>query len=126
MENSAPEPEAPKKDVLEGLAASGGKYTGTARICTDPSHFALGQPGDVLIARATMPSYNVLLPIVGAVVTDRGGALCHAAIVSREYGLPCVVGTRDATRRIEDGDVVTVDGDTGRVEITQKAMERAS
>ncbi len=126
MEDSAPEPAAPKKDVLEGLAASAGSYTGTARICTDPSHFGAVEPGDVLVARATMPSYNVLLPIVGAVVTDRGGALCHAAIVSREYGLPCVVGTRDATRRIEDGDRVTVDGDTGRVVIEEKAMERAS
>jgi pyruvate,water dikinase len=126
MEDSAPEPEAPRKDVLEGLAACGGRYTGTARICTDPSHFAAVQPGDVLIARATMPSYNVLLPIVGAVVTDRGGALCHAAIVSREYGLPCVVGTRDATSRIADGDVITVDGDTGHVEVSRKVMECAS
>lgn len=117
MDKDAPEPEAATPEVLTGLPASRGRYTGPARIVTSVEAFDAVQPGDVLIARATMPAYNALLPIVGAIVTDKGGALSHAAIVSREYGLPCVVGTRDATTRITDGTIVTVDGDAGVVEI---------
>jgi len=119
MERDAPEPEAPAAEVLTGRAARSGRYTGPVRLATSPGDFGKVKPGDVLVARTTMPAYNVLLPIVGAIVTDKGGALSHAAIVSREYGLPCVVGTRDATQRLQDGDVVTVDGDTGTVEITR-------
>lgn len=117
MDLDAPAPEKPREDRLEGLPASGGRYRGPARIAVAPDQFASVRPGDVLIARATMPAYNVLLPIVGAIVTDKGGALCHAAIVAREYGLPCVVGTRDATIRLRDGMIVEVDGDAGTVEI---------
>ena len=69
------------------------------------------------MAATTCPSYNVLLPILGAIVTDRGGLLSHAAIVAREYGLPAVVGSRDATRKIPDGARVRVDGRAGTVEL---------
>ena len=117
MDRDAPAPAQPSPEVLRGLPASAGKYRGPARIAVSPDQFASVRPGDVLIARATMPAYNVLLPIVGAIVTDKGGALCHAAIVSREYGLPCVVGTRDATTRLRDGMMVEVDGTTGTVEL---------
>lgn len=118
MDGTSPLPEKkPSAEALRGFPASSGKYRGPARIAIAPEQFASVRPGDVLIARATMPSYNVLLPIVGAIVTDKGGALCHAAIVSREYGLPCVVGTRDATSRLRDGMIVEVDGDSGTVEI---------
>jgi phosphoenolpyruvate synthase/pyruvate phosphate dikinase len=58
-----------------------------------------------------------VLPLLGAIVTDRGGQLCHAAIVAREYGIPCVVGTREATKIIEDGMRVKVDGERGVVEV---------
>lgn len=119
MDRDAPEPEKPSADLLRGLAASKGKYRGPVRIAIAPEQFANVRPGDVLVVRATMPAYNVLLPIVGAIVTDKGGTLCHAAIVSREYGLPCVVGTRDATNRLRDGDLVEVDGDAGTVEIVR-------
>jgi pyruvate,water dikinase len=75
------------------------------------------ESGDVLVTRTTSSGYNVLLPLLGAVVTDRGGALCHTAIVAREFGIPAVVGTGDATARIPDGARIVVDGDRGVVEI---------
>ena len=121
MDRDAPEPEKPVADVLSGLAASKGQYTGPARIVVKAEDFAKVQPGDVLVARATMPAYNVLLPIVKAIVTDKGGVLCHAAIVSREYGIPAVVGTREATLKLKDGDIVTVDGDAGVVRMGERA-----
>ncbi len=102
-------------EVIEGLAASVGQAEGPARVVRTPEDFALVEPGDVLVARATTPTYNVLLPLLGGIVTDRGGRLCHAAIVSREYGIPCVVGTRVATDRIPDGARVRIDGDSGQV-----------
>ena len=63
----------------------------------------------------------MVLPLLGAIVTDRGGQLCHAAIVAREYGIPGVVGTREATSLIEDGDRVRVDGTTGEVHVLAPA-----
>ena len=75
------------------------------------------EPGDVLVTRSTSPYFNVVLPMLGAIVTDRGGALSHAAIVAREYGIPCVVGAVGATSRITTGDTITVDGDAGTVTI---------
>jgi pyruvate,water dikinase len=71
----------------------------------------------VLVTRATSPYFNVVLPMLGAIVTDRGGALSHAAIVAREYGIPGVVGTREATSTIPDGARVRVDGTNGEVTI---------
>lgn len=99
--------------VVRGISASPGCYEGTARIVSGPAQFDKLRAGDVLVARSTSPTYNIILPMLGAVVTDRGGALSHAAIVSREFGIPGVVGCRDATQRIPDGARVRVDGSTG-------------
>jgi pyruvate,water dikinase len=107
----------PRETVVTGTAASAGRYVGTARLVLEPQDFAKVRQGDVLIARITTPAYNVLLPLLGAVVTDRGGLLSHPAIVSREYGIPGVVGTRDASTRIPDGATVEVDGGTGTVRV---------
>ena len=74
-----------------------GSYEGTARLVSSPAEFDRIQPGDVLVTRMTSPYFNVVLPLLGAIVTDRGGQLCHAAIVAREYGIPGIVGTREAT-----------------------------
>ena len=73
--------------------------------------------GDVLITESTTEAFNILLPLLGGIVTDNGGLLSHAAIVSREYGIPGVVGTREATERIADGVLVRVDGDAGEVTV---------
>jgi pyruvate,water dikinase len=104
-------------DVLYGLAASKGVYEGPARRVSGPSEFGRIQKGDVLVTEATSEAFNILLPLLGAIVTDNGGLLSHSAIVSREYGIPGVVGTREATERIKDGVRVRVDGTAGEVTI---------
>jgi pyruvate,water dikinase len=71
----------------------------------------------VLVTVSTTESFNTVLPLLGALVTDSGGLLSHAAIVSREFGIPSVVGTRDATILIPDGALVRVTGDSGEVEV---------
>jgi pyruvate,water dikinase len=103
--------------VLYGLAASKGVYEGTARRIAGPSEFGRILKGDVLITASTTEAFNILLPLLGGIVTDNGGLLSHAAIVSREYGIPGVVGTREGTERIADGVRVRVDGDAGEVTI---------
>jgi pyruvate,water dikinase len=103
--------------VIKGLAASAGVYEGVVRRVNGPKDFNLIQKGDVLLTEATTEAFNILLPLLGAIVTDSGGALSHAALVSREYGIPGVVGTRDATERIPDGVRVRVDGDQGEVTV---------
>jgi phosphohistidine swiveling domain-containing protein len=110
--------EAPHEEhLLRGLAASGGVYEGPARRVSGPSEFNRIVQGDVLVTESTTEAFNILLPLLGAIVTDSGGLLSHSAIVAREYGIPGVVGTRDATERIPDGTRVRVDGDAGEVTV---------
>ena len=101
--------------VFYGLAASKGVYEGPARRVSGPAEFDRIVKGDVLVTESTTEAFNILLPLLGGIVTDNGGLLSHAAIVAREYGIPGVVGTREATERIHDGDLVRVDGDAGEV-----------
>lgn len=103
--------------VLYGLAASKGIYEGPARRVSGPSEFGLIAKGDVLITESTTEAFNILLPLLGGIVTDNGGLLSHAAIVAREYGIPGVVGTREATEKIATGTRVRVDGDAGEVTV---------
>ncbi|MGO9241618.1 MAG: PEP-utilizing enzyme [Bryobacteraceae bacterium] len=100
---------------LRGLAASRGVYEGPARRVSHPSEFDRIVRGDVLVTESTTEAFNILLPLLGAIVTDSGGLLSHSAIVAREYGIPGVVGTREATGRIAEGVRVRVDGDKGEV-----------
>jgi pyruvate,water dikinase len=102
---------------LRGLAASRGIYEGPARRVSSPAEFDRIQKGDVLVTEATTEAFNILLPLLGAIVTDSGGLLSHSAIVAREYGIPGVVGTREATGRIGDGVRVRVDGNAGEVTV---------
>ncbi|WP_210547242.1 PEP-utilizing enzyme [Rhodoferax sp. PAMC 29310] len=99
---------------VKGLSVSPGVYEGIARVVNHESEFGRIQQGDVLVTRSTSPYFNVVLPLLGAIVTDRGGQLFHAAIVAREYGIPAVVGTTDACK---DGARVRVDGATGEVTV---------
>ena len=103
--------------LVRGVGASPGVYAGTARLISSPTQFGRLRPGDVLVTHSTTESFNAVLPLLGAIVTNAGGLLCHAAIVSREYGIPGVVGTRDATALIADGTRVRVDGSTGEVRV---------
>ena len=107
-----------EENVLHGLAASGGVYEGTARRISGPAEFDRIVQGDVLVTESTTEAFNILLPLLGAIVTDSGGLLSHSAIVAREYGIPGVVGTRDGTGRIPDGARVRVDGDAGEVTVS--------
>jgi phosphohistidine swiveling domain-containing protein len=103
--------------ILYGIAASKGVYEGPARRVSGPSEFGQIAKGDVLVTESTTEAFNILLPLLGGIVTDNGGLLSHAAIVAREYGIPGVVGTREATGRIANGVLVRVDGDAGEVTV---------
>ena len=104
-------------DVLTGVPGSPGTATGRARVVLHPSDpFAL-EPGDVLIAPITDPAWTPLFVPAAAVVVNVGAQVSHAVIVSRELGIPCVVSVLDATTRIADGALVSVDGSTGTVTI---------
>jgi pyruvate,water dikinase len=106
-----------EESKLRGLGASGGVYEGPARRVAGPAEFDRIVQGDVLLTESTSEAFNILLPLLGAIVTDSGGLLSHSAIVAREYGIPGVVGTRDGTDRIPDGVLVRVDGDAGEVTV---------
>ena len=112
----APEPQTEAHRV-RGLGVSPGTYEGTARLIRGTSEFGRIEPGDVLVTNSTTTAFNIVLPLLGAIVTDRGGLLSHAAIVAREYGIPGVVGCTDATRVLPDGALVRVDGAAGEVEV---------
>jgi phosphohistidine swiveling domain-containing protein len=104
---------------VTGLGVSSGRYAGRACVVRGAEDFEKIMSGDVLVSQITTPTYNVVLPLLGAIVTDRGAALSHAAIVAREFGIPAVVGTNDATSRIPDGARVVVDGDRGIVTLEE-------
>jgi phosphohistidine swiveling domain-containing protein len=106
-----------EESLLRGLAASRGVYEGPARRVAGPAEFDRIVQGDVLVTESTSEAFNILLPLLGAIVTDSGGLLSHPAIVAREYGIPGVVGTREATERIADGMRVRVDGNAGEVTV---------
>ncbi|KRE92263.1 phosphoenolpyruvate synthase [Nocardioides sp. Soil774] len=111
----AEEPAGEQRVLVRGLAASSGRAVGVVRVLTDPSQRDLLLPGEVLVAPMTSPDWMSAIRRASGLVTDGGGMTCHAAIVAREVGVPCVVGTRDATTRLRDGEVVTVDGALGLV-----------
>jgi pyruvate,water dikinase len=104
-----------KGDVIKGVAASPGKVMGVARILHGPEDFSKMKPGDVLVAPITTPAWTPLFAMAAAIVTDVGGPLSHGSIVAREYGIPAVLGTQVATRRIQTGQTITVDGSAGKV-----------
>ena len=101
--------------IVRGVPASGGRATGRVRIIRDPDHGHELLPGEILVAPITAPAWTPLFGRAAAVVTDVGSALAHASIIAREYGIPAVVGCGDATSRLHDGQLVTVDGARGTV-----------
>ncbi|UNX53348.1 PEP-utilizing enzyme [Georgenia sp. TF02-10] len=106
----------PPEAAIIGQPASAGRATGPVRIITGPEDLAHFTTGDVLVARSTAPAWTPLFARAAAVVTDGGTLAAHASLVAREYGIPAVVGTGDATARLHDGQLVTVDGGAGTVE----------
>lgn len=108
---------ATARDELRGAPASRGEVTGPARILHGPEEGALLRPGDVLVCVMTTPAWTPLFSIAAGIITETGGALSHPAITAREYGIPAVVAVQDATARIRDGQVVTIDGGKGIVSL---------
>ncbi len=104
-------------DEVHGLPAAAGIAEGTARVVIGPEEFDAVKKGEVMICKMTNPAWVVVFSKIKGVVTDTGGVLAHTAVVAREFGIPGVVGTGDATYRIKTGDRVRVNGNTGVVEI---------
>ncbi len=111
-----------ERAILTGIPASPGTASGAVRIVRGPHEFDQLQPGEVLVAPFTAPAWTPLFTRAAAVVTDVGSAAAHASIVAREYGIPAVVGTGEATARLRNGMQVTVDGSTGNVELAGEVV----
>ncbi|WP_193104357.1 PEP/pyruvate-binding domain-containing protein [Brachybacterium sp. FME24] len=107
----------PGPGSFHGVPASGGTATGTVRLIDGPDDFPRVGTGDVLVCRSTDPAWTPLFRIAGAVVTETGGVLSHAAILARELGIPAVLAVPGALQRIPDGATVTVDGDDGTIQV---------
>ena len=101
--------------LVSGSSASPGLGSGPVQIVLDPSRISEVKEGDILVAEMTTPDYVPAMKRAAGIATDRGGRTCHAAIVSRELGIPCVVGTGNATNVLKPDQVVTVDGSQGKV-----------
>jgi phosphohistidine swiveling domain-containing protein len=105
------------KGEVKGLAASSGKIEGRARVVRSPAEFDMVKKGEIMVCIMTNPAWVVVFSKIAGVVTDTGGVLSHSAIVAREFMIPAVVGTSNATKEIKTGDMIRVNGDTGVVEI---------
>jgi pyruvate,water dikinase len=104
-------------DVLSGTSACGGRVTGRATLLEEVTQASLLTRGDVLVTKQTDPGWGPVFPLISGLVIERGGMLSHGAIIAREFGIPCVVGVKAATRRIPSGATVTVDADRGEVHV---------
>jgi pyruvate,water dikinase len=107
------------ESVLSGVGCSPGQVTGTARVLHGPEDFDDMEPGDILVADITTPAWTPLFAMAAGIVTNIGGPLSHGSIVAREYGIPAVLGTGVATRSIDSGQRITVDGDAGTVSLLE-------
>jgi len=108
------------KDLEEfrGLVVSKGKIVrGKVKILLTPRNLDKMNKGDILVAPMTSPDFIVAMRKASAIITDEGGMTCHAAIVSRELGIPCIVGVRIASKILKDGDVVEIDTNHGKIRI---------
>ena len=106
------------KNRLKGVAASPGIVRGKARVLHGPEDFTDFQSGEILVAAITTPAWTPLFARAAGVVTDIGGPLSHGSIVAREYGIPAVLGTGDATRRIQNGQIIEINGNTGIINLS--------
>ncbi len=105
--------------ILSGTGASPGTVEGRVVVVTDPATADV-EPGDILVAHTTDPSWASIMFLCQALVVDIGGLLSHAAVVARELGIPCVMGTQDGTRTLRTGDLCRVDGSAGTVEVLER------
>jgi phosphoenolpyruvate synthase/pyruvate phosphate dikinase len=105
--------------TIVGMPASAGRATGKVRLVRSPADFDRLVAGEVLVAPTTAPAWTPLFARAVAIVTDGGSIAAHASLVAREYGIPAVVATGDATQRLHDGQLVAVDGTLGRVDLLE-------
>lgn len=119
----SPTASAAPTGAVSGLGASGGVVEGVVRVVHDPATDEPLSPGEILVCRTTDPSWVGHFMVAGALVIDVGGPLSHGAIVARELGVPCVIGTGDGTARLVSGSLVRVDGDRGTVEVLAAAVD---
>ena len=98
---------------IKGNCAQAGSASGIVKIINAVADLSKMKKGDILVSKMTDPQIISALKMAAAIVTDMGGITCHAAIVSRELGIPCVIGTKIATKVLKDGDIVEVDADSG-------------
>ncbi|MDR2903006.1 MAG: hypothetical protein LBU77_00620 [Clostridiales bacterium] len=103
------------KEILKGVPCSGETVTGTARVIKDIHDADRLQQGDILVTKCTDPAWTAIFSKLGGVITETGGMLSHAAVVSREYGLPCILVVKNATKIIRDGATITMDCQTGSI-----------
>jgi rifampicin phosphotransferase len=111
------DPTSAEATTISGRPGAPGKVVGTARVLSSLADARKLSPHEVLVAATTAPPWTPLFATAAAVVSDTGGILSHCAVVAREYGIPAVVGTGNATTRIPDGHLVEVDGDAGVVHL---------
>jgi pyruvate,water dikinase len=119
FKNGLPLSSIPAREAhgVKGIAGSAGVARGTARVIHSLAEADKLQPGDVLVAQSTMPPWTPLFATASAIVTDSGGVLSHSAVVAREYRIPAVVGTGNATTTFKDGQLIEVDGNAGTVRV---------
>lgn len=111
---------APAEGQIKGLGANSGRVTGTARVIEDFGQIARLKEHDILVTRFTDTGWTSKFAILSGIVTEYGGILCHAAIVSREYGIPAIVSCHDVMKKIRDGQTITIDGETGCITIEKE------
>ena len=106
-----------KNEIIKGVVVCKGKVRGRVKIVKTIHDILKVEKGDILVSPMTHPDYMVAMQKAGAIITDEGGALSHAAIISRELSIPCIVGTKNATKVLEHGSLVEVDADKGIVRV---------
>jgi len=109
-----------QKIILKGIGASAGIAKGKTRIILDLSQRNKMKKGDILVTVMTNPFFVPLMTRARGIITDVGGLICHAAIVARELGIPCVVGTKKATKILKDNMVIKMNGKTGEIYVIEK------
>ncbi|MFH1440200.1 MAG: PEP-utilizing enzyme [Candidatus Woesearchaeota archaeon] len=106
--------------LIQGISANNRRIGGIAKVIRTNLDFGKIRDGDIIIASMTRQDYVPHIRKAGAIVTNEGGITCHAAIIARELGIPCIVGAEDATEIINDGDLIFIDGEKGSVEVISK------
>jgi len=101
--------------VTTGKVASNGLVVGTARVILSPEDANRLKRGEILVTTMTTPDYSMAISRAAAIVTDEGGVTCHAAIISRELGIPCIIGTENATKLVKDGEELKVEANVGAI-----------